>query len=160
MKYNRTPRTRISEFPKIRVAVNPRTLEALEEEAEARALPVSATNAMSASTGTTGSAQASPRPGSARSRAVGEPTSPTSARSTTTRTAATAGSRADRTRPATRTMADRHRPATRTMGLPARHIPRPPSARLRFPWFTLVSYHQRRTTASTPPQVVERPARN
>jgi hypothetical protein len=35
-------RTRISEFPTIRVAVSPRTLEALEEEAEQRALPLSA----------------------------------------------------------------------------------------------------------------------
>jgi hypothetical protein len=38
----RRDRTRISEFPKIRVAVHPRTLEALEAEAEERALPVSA----------------------------------------------------------------------------------------------------------------------
>jgi hypothetical protein len=35
-------RARVSEFPKIRVAVNPRTLEALRVEAEDRALPVSA----------------------------------------------------------------------------------------------------------------------
>jgi hypothetical protein len=42
MKHNRTPRTRISDFPTIRVSVNPRTLEALEAEAEERALPVSA----------------------------------------------------------------------------------------------------------------------
>jgi hypothetical protein len=35
-------RARISEFPTIRVAVNPRTLEALQEEAEERALPLSA----------------------------------------------------------------------------------------------------------------------
>lgn len=35
-------RTRVSEFPTIRVAVNPRTLEALEAEAEDRALPLSA----------------------------------------------------------------------------------------------------------------------
>jgi hypothetical protein len=34
--------TRVSEFPTIRVAVNPRTLEALEAEAEERALPLSA----------------------------------------------------------------------------------------------------------------------
>jgi hypothetical protein len=34
--------TRVSDFPTIRVAVNPRTLEALEAEAEERALPVSA----------------------------------------------------------------------------------------------------------------------
>jgi DNA-binding GntR family transcriptional regulator len=42
MKHNRTPRTRVSDFPTIRVAVNPRTLEALEAEAEERALSVSA----------------------------------------------------------------------------------------------------------------------
>jgi hypothetical protein len=42
MKYNRTPRTRLSEYPTIKVAVNPRTLEALEEEAEERGLSVSA----------------------------------------------------------------------------------------------------------------------
>jgi hypothetical protein len=35
-------RTRVSDFPTIRVAVHPRTLEALEAEAEERALPVSA----------------------------------------------------------------------------------------------------------------------
>ena len=35
-------RTRVSEFPEIRVAVNPRTLEALKDEAEERALPLSA----------------------------------------------------------------------------------------------------------------------
>jgi hypothetical protein len=35
-------KTRISEWPKVRVTVNPRTLEALETEAEERALPVSA----------------------------------------------------------------------------------------------------------------------
>jgi hypothetical protein len=35
-------RARISEFPKIRVAVSPRTLEALEAEAVERALPLSA----------------------------------------------------------------------------------------------------------------------
>jgi hypothetical protein len=35
-------KTRVSEFPTIRVAVHPRTLEALEAEAEERALPVSA----------------------------------------------------------------------------------------------------------------------
>jgi hypothetical protein len=35
-------RTRVSEFPTIRVAVNPRTLEALSAEAEERALPLSA----------------------------------------------------------------------------------------------------------------------
>jgi hypothetical protein len=34
--------TRISEFPTIRVAVHPRTLEALTAEAEERALPLSA----------------------------------------------------------------------------------------------------------------------
>lgn len=42
MKYNRTPRTRLSEYPTIKVAVNPRTLEALEDEAEERGLSVSA----------------------------------------------------------------------------------------------------------------------
>jgi hypothetical protein len=35
-------RTRVSEFPTIRVAVSPRTLEALSAEAEERALPLSA----------------------------------------------------------------------------------------------------------------------
>jgi hypothetical protein len=35
-------RTRVSEFPEIRVAVNPRTLEALKAEADERALPLSA----------------------------------------------------------------------------------------------------------------------
>jgi len=34
--------TRVSEFPTIRVAVHPRTLEALSAEAEERALPLSA----------------------------------------------------------------------------------------------------------------------
>jgi hypothetical protein len=36
------PRTRISEWPTVRVTVNPTTFEALESEAEERALPVSA----------------------------------------------------------------------------------------------------------------------
>ena len=35
-------RTRVSEFPTIRVAVHPRTLEALTAEAEERSLPLSA----------------------------------------------------------------------------------------------------------------------
>jgi hypothetical protein len=35
-------RTRVTEWPKVRLTVNPATLEALEVEAEARALPVSA----------------------------------------------------------------------------------------------------------------------
>jgi hypothetical protein len=42
MKYGRTPRTKVSEFPTLKVAVHPRTLEALEAQAEERALPVSA----------------------------------------------------------------------------------------------------------------------
>jgi hypothetical protein len=42
MKYNRTPRTRLSEYPTIKVAVSPRTLEALNDEAEERGLSLSA----------------------------------------------------------------------------------------------------------------------
>jgi hypothetical protein len=42
MKHGRTPRTRVSDFPTIKVAVPPSVLEALQDEAEERALPLSA----------------------------------------------------------------------------------------------------------------------